>query len=135
VDDDSIDVTLAAKGGGNTFRSPKLDIQLKCHACDFPEDSEFTFPLKLKNYNDLRDKRVLVPRILVVVLVPLNESGWCNHSEKQLILQYTGYWFSLRDFAESSNSTSVTVQIPRSQQFSPDALKAIMNRISEGGFP
>ena len=32
VDDDSIDMTLAARGGSGGVRSPKLDLQLKCTA-------------------------------------------------------------------------------------------------------
>src|SRR5581483_7510794 len=32
VDDDSVDLGIAARGGGGTVRSPKLDLQLKCTA-------------------------------------------------------------------------------------------------------
>ncbi len=36
VDDDSIDLGLAQRGGGGTTRSPRLEIQLKCHAMATP---------------------------------------------------------------------------------------------------
>lgn len=29
-DDDSIDITISARGPGSTLRSPKVDLQLKC---------------------------------------------------------------------------------------------------------
>jgi hypothetical protein len=66
VDDDSVDVTLAARSGSGTVRSPKLDLQLKCHAhAEFTQPS-FIFPLKVKNYDELRDTAVMVPRLLPV---------------------------------------------------------------------
>jgi hypothetical protein len=70
VDDDSVDMTLHQRGGGGTIRSPQLDLQLKCKSAPTPTEAEFSHSLKLKNYDDLREEGVLVPRILVVVLVP-----------------------------------------------------------------
>ena len=134
VDDDSIDLTLAAKGGNGTFRSPKLDLQLKCHAALMPLDSHMSYPLKLKNYNELRDI-FLVPRILVVVLVPDKVVDWLNHSEAELQLRRSGYWVNLRGLPASANTTTVTVQIPRHQLFTPDELRQIMQRIGAGGSP
>jgi len=58
-DDDSIDLTLAAKGGGGTIRSPKLDVQVKCHAAEVLAEPSFSYALKIKNYDDLRDANVL----------------------------------------------------------------------------
>ena len=34
VDDDSVDLGIAARGGKGTFRSPKLELQLKCTSID-----------------------------------------------------------------------------------------------------
>ena len=68
VDDDSVDMTLHQTGGRGTVRSPQLALQLKCKAMGTPAEDEFSHWLKLKNYDDLRDTTVVVPRILVVVL-------------------------------------------------------------------
>lgn len=65
VDDDSIDLGLAVKGGGGTVRSPRLEMQLKCRAAELPPGDHFSHDLKLKNYEDLRDATVQVPRILM----------------------------------------------------------------------
>lgn len=135
VDDDSVDLTLAARGGSGTVRSPKVDLQLKCHAAPLPADSHFSFPVKIKNYDDLRDEAVLVPRILVVVLVPEDVSEWLNHTEQELALRRSGYWVSLRGRPETTNTGSVTLQIPRIQPFTPVELQAIMQRIGGGGMP
>ncbi|WP_010582814.1 DUF4365 domain-containing protein [Schlesneria paludicola] len=135
VDDDSVDLTLAQKGGGGTVRSPKLDLQLKCHAAESPVDDHFSFPLKKKNYDDLRPNSFQVPRILVVVLVPSLEQEWLEHEESQLSIRRSGYWVSIRGFPDSPNADSVTVHIPRSQPFHPEGLRAIMNRIGAGELP
>ena len=135
VDDDSIDLTLAAKGGGGTIRSPKLDLQLKCHAGQVPTDNQFSFPVKLKNYDDLRNTTVLVPRILVIVLVPDLVSDWLSFSESELALRRSGYWVSLRGLQSSTNTTNVTVNVSRTRPFSPTELSAIMARIGSGSLP
>lgn len=135
VDDDSIDMSLHQTGGGGSIRSPRLDLQLKCMAGPVPAEDTFSYPLKLKNYNDLRDVAVLVPRILVVVIVPDLVTEWLGHSEDELALRRCGYWMSLRAMPESDNDTSQTVRIPRAQVFSVDALRDIMNRIGKGALP
>lgn len=53
TDDDSIDATLAVRGGAGTIKSPKLDLQLKCTAMSPPAGDAFNFVLKRKNYDDL----------------------------------------------------------------------------------
>lgn len=50
VDDDSINLGLAEKGGRGTVRSPRLELQLKCHAAETPADTHFSHDLKIKNY-------------------------------------------------------------------------------------
>ncbi|MBF0614325.1 MAG: DUF4365 domain-containing protein [Magnetococcales bacterium] len=136
VDDDSVDLTIAARGGKGTVRSPRLDIQLKCTAnAAIDEGKTFSFPLKIKNYDDLRDEQVMVPRVLVVVRVPDDVAEWSEVAEDQLLLRHCGYWVSLRGASAVNNTTNKTVDIPRSQIFTVDHLKSIMNRIGTGGMP
>jgi hypothetical protein len=135
VDDDSIDLTLSARGGGGTVRSPRLDLQLKCHAQVTPAAPSFSFPVKIKNYDDLRDDTVMVPRILVVVLVPDDISDWMQHTEPELLLRRCGYWCSLRGLEPTQNKQTVSVSIDRANLFSPDGLGQIMERLRTGGLP
>jgi len=135
VDDDSIDMSLHQTGGGGTIRSPRLDLQLKCKASATPTDDTFSQSLKLKNYDDLREEAVLVPRILVVVLVPDLVADWVAHSEAELSLRRCGYWVSLRGLPASENETGQTVRVPRAQRFNVASLQAIMNRIAQGALP
>jgi hypothetical protein len=131
VDEDSIDLGVAATGAKNFPRSPKLDLQLKCTAGDVLQDDAVHFPLKIKNYDDLRANS-LTPHLLVVVLVPEDVLQWLQHSEEELIMRRCGYWMSLRNAADIDNETSVTVRLPREQAFTPEVLRQIMHKINDG---
>jgi hypothetical protein len=135
VDDDSIDFMLAQRGGGGTVRSPRVELQLKCTERYVMQDGNLPFPLKIKNYNDLRTAEVLVPRILVVLYVPDDLSNWISHSQEDIVLRHCGYWASLRGLPAVNNAGSVTVHIPQDNQFTPEALTGIMQRIGAGELP
>jgi hypothetical protein len=135
VDDDSVDMVLHKSGGGGTVRSPKMELQIKCAAAESPVSDTFSFSIKRKNYDDLRDPTVMVPRILVVVLVPENIADWLRHTEAELALRRCGYWVSLRGQPASANATGQTVQIPRRQRFTVESLREIMERNGTGGLP
>lgn len=135
VDDDSIDLGLAQRGGGGTVRSPRLEMQLKCHAMATPNEDDFAYWLDLKNYDDLRDEQVEVKRILVVVLVPDDLAEYLAEGEQQLAMRRCGYWLSLRGFPPTDNDTGKTVRIPRSQRFTVQSLQRIMQRIGQGLLP
>jgi hypothetical protein len=135
VDDDSVDLTLHQTGGKGTIRSPKLDLQLKCKAMATPPEQVFSHSIKLKNYDDLRDESVLIPRILIVVLVPDDPADWLGHTEAELALRRCGYWSSLRGLPASANATGQTVQMSRQRTFTVASLREIMERIGTGGLP
>lgn len=137
-DNDSVDMTIAEKGGRGTIRSPKLDTQLKCHATAVPAGDHLSLQLSMKNYDDLRASNVLVPRVLIVVLVPDAPGEWLEWRGQDVLLRRTAYWFSLRglpDVMSNAIDPRVTVHIPCAQPFTPEALRAIMNRIGSGGLP
>lgn len=135
VDDDSVDLGLAKKGGGTSVRSPRLELQLKCSAQPILAEPTFAFSLKKKNYDELRDDRFLVPRVLVVVVVPDAATDWLTQNETELAMRRCGYWFSLRGMPDRANMVSVTLQMQRMQSFSVESLSAIMERIGQGGLP
>lgn len=132
-DDDSVDWGIAA-GSAETPRRPRVEVQLKCTARQLLTEDSVRFPLEIKNYNDLR-LETIVPRILMVVLVPDDVESWLEQTEEQLALRHCGYWSSLAGQPETDNMTSVTVSLPRSQRFSPDGLRAMMQRVNDGEMP
>lgn len=89
------------------------------------------FPLKVKNYDDLRSD-VLVPNALVVVMVPNQVDDWLTQTEEELVLRRCGYWYSLLGEPATENVESITVHIPRAQQFTAAALQDMMTRINGG---
>ncbi|HUU81882.1 MAG TPA: DUF4365 domain-containing protein [Phycisphaerae bacterium] len=135
VDDDSVDWGIAASGGKGTTRSPRIELQLKCTSQDLLDDGNLKYALKAKNYNELRPEDYQVPRILVVVLVPNEVTQWLRHSEESLAMYRCGYWVSIRGWNETPNTETVTVTIPRQQQFTVENLSSIMVRVGDGGVP
>lgn len=136
VDDDSIDFCIGASGDQCAGRRPRVELQLKCTADESAlRDGQVAFDLKRKNFDDLRTTDVLVPRILVVVLVPASPERWLDQTEEQLVLRNCAYWASLRGDADGGQQTKVTVKLERRQVFSPTALEQMMQRIAQGGNP
>jgi hypothetical protein len=134
-DTDSVDWGIAAVGGKGTTRSPRVEMQLKCTGRSVMDVECVRFPLKIKNYDDLRAENYQVPRILIVVAVPQDIKEWLLHSEEELAMRHCGYWVSLRGHGASTNSETVTVALPRKQQFTVDALRDMMVRIGNGDLP
>ncbi len=130
VDDDSIDVQFLSNSSNTYVRSPRLEAQLKCTAQDVIQNGNIHFPLTIKNYNDLRDPKVLIPRVLICVLVPADDpTSWLNHSEECLSVMKCGYWMSLKGALPKENSHSVTVQIPKHQIFNVPSLQELMENV------
>jgi Domain of unknown function (DUF4365) len=128
VDDDSIDLALAAKGEGDTARRPRIELQAKCTHSNNGDEENFVYDLKIKNYDDLRIETI-VPRILVVVVVPdLDFNLWMRYTEDEMCLRHRGYWCSILGYPDTPNDTTVRVSMPRTNLFSPDNLRAMMER-------
>lgn len=137
VDEDSVDMMLSKKGGSGTLRSPRLELQLKCTEKEamIASDGTFSYSIPLRNYDDLRDTSLHIPRILVVVFVPAQQEEWLSQKEDELVLRRCGFWMNLRGQAESQNERGQTVRIPLNQRLTVDALQDIMERIGQGGQP
>lgn len=132
VDDDSVDIQIRASGRTHPqapVRSPCVDVQLKSTAQDMLRDDHLAFPLPLKNYNDLRE-RSLVPRYLVVLLLPTDTTRWLEQSEESMISRSCAYWTSLLGMGETENLNRVTVRLPRVNLFTVDQLHSLMERAS-----
>ena len=82
IDNDSVDLGILSRGGTGKIFSPRLELQLKCTARDVLEKNSIKYPLIIKNYHDLRVKS-LVPRILVIVLVPEKVTDWIKQNKRK----------------------------------------------------
>lgn len=135
VDVDSIDLTIMQFGNGNEYPFyDGLRVQLKCTYKHKPQDGHLPFPLKIKNYDDLR-RESAYPRILVVVYTPEEVDKWVLHSSSSLALHYCGYWVSLRGMPATDNKTAITIPIPIKQEFNVSQLNELMCLIAKGEKP
>ncbi|MCE5216212.1 DUF4365 domain-containing protein [bacterium] len=133
VDDDSVDLSFSRKGGNGPVTSPRLEAQAK-HWRRGPFGTEgASYPLKVKNYDELRDPNMMVPRILIVVLVPKTPEAWLTCNDEDLVLRHTAVWTSLEGMPESPNDYTVSVPLDPSQRFTPQALTMLLDQIGSGG--
>jgi hypothetical protein len=127
VDDDSVDITLKGKGfTGGKLRNPTIEIQLKCTSQNVIKGDVIKFPLKLKNYDDLRGENVGVPRYLMLLVVPDKTENWIHFTNNALILFNNCYWASIRFAPESNNKTNVTVEFSIEQKVTTESLNRLM---------
>jgi hypothetical protein len=126
-DKDSIDGILLSDEG----RRPRIEIQAKATSQGILRDEHVVFPLPVKNYDDLRAETI-TPRLLVVLVLPGREPGWLLQTERELRLRRCGYWMSLSGQPPTTNTSTVTVRIPRRQVFGSAALRALMQRADQG---
>ena len=129
VDDDSVDLLFQQRDGGGVVLSPRLEAQVKCTDAAVVTATHVAYPLKMKNYDDLRATNLLVPRLLIVVVVPDQLNDWVNHSEKELAIRKCGYWLSLFGEPAVQNVSTRTVHVPRSNQFTVVHLSEMMQRM------
>jgi hypothetical protein len=86
VDNDSVDLGIVSRGGTGRILAPRLELQLKSTARNISNENYINYPLILKNYNDLKIN-ALVPRILVVLLIPEKVTDWIKQTEDELCLR------------------------------------------------
>jgi Domain of unknown function (DUF4365) len=135
VDRQSIDLIVESSEAGTQFDCPRLELQIKCTSLDTGQGEHLVHDLPIKNYTDLQ-KKSYVPRLLVVVTVKSRiPQEWLREEPEALILRGSGLFFSLSTAAQSSNDKTVRLKIPRTQRFSVEALRTLMNTIANGGRP
>lgn len=111
-DNDSIDAYIVGHGPvrGKGY-SPKLGVQLKCTARQQPKDGALTFPLPIKNYDDLRRTETNTARVLVVVCVPGDWSTRVQWTPEELRLTRCAYWRSLKGLPHTTNKKTVSIEL------------------------
>lgn len=127
TDTDSVDGILMSDQG----RRPRVDFQAKSTTRDLLHTDGIHFPLPVKNYNELRAD-TMVPRILVVLLMPADAEEWLAQSAEELCLRHCAYWLSLEGRPATTNPSNVTVLAPTANVFSVEQLTALMGKIEKG---
>jgi Domain of unknown function (DUF4365) len=134
-DHGGIDATVGAAstvGLGHLAR-PKVDIQLKASArTDLVYYDHISWQLDIDHYDSLRATASL-PHILVVLLLPQDIGQAVEHTVQQLMIRRCAYWVMMTGM-EAATGDSKTVHIPKRNVFTPDALRDILTKVSQGGF-
>lgn len=130
VDNDSIDIMFIGKDFPGLIREPQICFQLKCTHQDLRVGDNIRFPLSRKNYDDLRDVRVGVPRYLAVLEVPENCDDWSHHIDEGTLLKSRCYWVSLKGLPDVDQE-SITVSVPLVQRLTSAALAELLSLASE----
>jgi hypothetical protein len=134
IDDDSVDLMIHGKSFQGTYRNPQIHLQLKCTSQNLVANSVIKFPLKRKNYDDLRGSNLICPRYLAVMIVPTEVENWVRETANGIELQNFCYWVSLKG-AEEIQTDSVTVEVPISQLITAKELYRLLNAASLGVTP
>lgn len=128
ADVDSVDLKIQA---GGSMR-PALDLQLKATVnLSEHRDGYVSFPLSLKNYNDLRAD-TQTPRLLVVLDLPEDDRQWMEVTGEELVLRRRAYWKSLKGEEETDNTSTVSIQIPATNLFNVESLRRLMDQSRTG---
>ena len=122
--DTGLDGTLKGDGPGR----PRMEFQAKSTSLDIRHGDHLHYPLPVGNYDTLRDTNAILPSILIIVLIPPDESAWTTQTTEQLCLRHCAYWLSLEGQPPVSNTTSVTVHVPVGNVFNSDQLHMLMNQ-------
>ena len=131
VDVDSVDLKIQA---GGSMR-PALDLQLKATVNLIERmDGYVSFPLSIKNYDDLR-RDTQTPRLLVVLDLPEDDQRWMEVTEEELVLRRRAYWMSLKGAEERTNLSTVSVRIPTTNLFNMESLRWLMEQSRTGNIP
>ena len=78
----------------------------------------------------------MIPRLLVVLDLPKDESQWMIVTDDELILRRRAYWLSLQSgFDDAGDQASVTVSLPSSQRLNVESFGLLMAQARNGQIP
>ena len=109
-----------------------LSVQLKSTSSEsmYTEDAkEIRYSLKVKNYNDLR-QRSTTPIILCLLILPSERQEWLQWSKDELLLRGCMYWTSLAGKESSLNKESVIVTFDKKHVVNSDTLQELLEKIA-----
>jgi hypothetical protein len=132
--DFGIDMTLRSlvvRDGRRRDVGPHIDLQLKSTTRANLVDTHLNYDLPVLNYDDLREADPPTSRLLVVLLLPDDESQWLSQSPEELTLRHCAYWMSLVGLPPTASRSTVRVSIPLANIFSPEAVRDMMQQMTE----
>ena len=133
-----IDTTVGAASavGAGHLSKPKIDVQLKATTqVSVVHDDFISWPLEIDHYDSLR-AGASIPHLLVVLVLPDNVDDAIEHTVEHLLIRRCAYWVNMTGMPPvAPPASSKTVRLPKSQMFSPESLRDIMAKVSQGICP
>jgi hypothetical protein len=123
--------TVRVRGHRHTDASGQVDVQVKSTTQATVTATHIVYDLEVKNYEDLREEGENCPRLLVVFVMPEDESQWLSQSLEELVLRHCAYWISLEGFPPTHATTTIRITIPRANIFSAEALRNLLTDLRE----
>ncbi len=129
--DYGIDVTLSEvqilPNGKPQPSGWSLHLQLKASTATRVRDDEVIYDMDVDAYNKLAYQNG-PPCFLVLMRLPKDSDIWLSLSEEELLLKSCCYWKHI-DGPPSDNSSSITIGIPRDQQFNPNSIGQLFSLV------
>lgn len=110
-----------------------IEFQLKSTINASCKDGKISYDLEVKNYNDLVDETVRIPRILILFLLPQDSKEWIKVEDNKTIIQKCGWWYSLKGMKPSKNKKRKRIHIPIEQILTPNELRELMDKFKRDG--
>jgi hypothetical protein len=130
-DFNKVDVSIM---GCNWESAPQLNAQLKATSSNYTIDKikqTINYPLDAMTYNMLRGDN-FTPTILVLAIIPKDESERVIVQNDDLLLKGQLYWFYIQG-DRVDNKSNKTIYIPLANKLSIDAIKKLMGDLHEHG--
>jgi hypothetical protein len=126
--DIAIDRSIGTPGPRGSLRDPRIDVQIKCWTPTDPQDGPvWRYPLGRTAYADLAGEGFLVPRYLVLCIVPADPASYVSAGPAEVRFRYAVYWHSLRDLRPDRPPRG-PIEVPKVQLLTPDTLNALVER-------
>jgi len=109
----------------------QIDLQLKSTTRAAVTETAVAYDLDVSAYDDLRDEGCPCPRILVVLVMPVDESLWFTQTPGELILRHAAYWISLKGRPPTTATRTIRITIPLANLFSVEAVTDLLQRVQE----
>ena len=100
----------------------RIDYQLKATTDYTFSGSSILYDLRVDDYNRLIREDDL-PRVLILYLMPSDDSQWLIQSPRELCLRECAYWADLMGHPPSRNSSTVRVAVPTVNVFDQAGLQ------------
>ena len=124
VDDHGIDGTIRSYDR----RVNQVDFQLKATTDYSIGTNAISYDLRASNYNRLVAEDDL-PYVLILFIMPSEDSQWLSQSDDELCLRYCAYWESLAGKPTSGNTSTVRVAVPLVNRFDVPGLPGIFRQL------